>query len=124
MADVFANAIPEAGTSCANIFSLSKEGSMLNQDQIRTLWPQMKVALRNMWGSLSEEELDRAEGDLSSVAALVQEKTGENRPDIKDKLDQMLASFDNETDLGSDPDVSSYQRSPIAPVNEDWTPRH
>lgn len=97
---------------------------MLNQDQFRTLWPQIRGGLRNMWGSLEEEDLDRTGADLSAVASLIQEKTGEDRTQIKTKLESLLESFDNETDKGSNPDVSSYGRSPIAPVNEDWTPRH
>src|SRR6476660_987930 len=101
-----------------------QEDKMLNQDQIKTRWPQIRVALKNMWGSLQEEELDRTGADLSAVAALVQEKTGEERAQIKNKLDHMLESFDNETDKGINPDVSSYERSPVIPVNEDWTPRH
>ena len=93
---------------------------MLNQDQITTLWPQMKVAIRNIWGSLSEEEVERTHGDFSALASLVQEKFGEDREQISLKIDQLMNSFDNETDLGTNPDVSSYQRSP----NEDWNPIH
>jgi hypothetical protein len=97
---------------------------MLNQDQITTLWPQIKPALRNVWEFLDEDTLDRSSGDLSAIASLVQEKTGEDRNQIKEKLDQLLDSFDNDTDKGIDPDAASYHRSPIIPVNEDWTPRH
>lgn len=93
---------------------------MLNQDQIRTLWPQMKVALRNMWGGLTEEEIDQTQGDFSAIASLVQEKTGEEREDISNKIDQLMDSFENDTDLGRDPDVSSYKRSP----NVDWNSIH
>lgn len=97
---------------------------MLNQEQYRILWPQIKGAIRNMWGSLSLDEVDRTDGDLSAVASLVQDKTGEDRSQIKEKIEQILASFDNETDKGIDPDRASYGRRPVPPVNEDWTPRH
>lgn len=93
---------------------------MLNQDQIRTLWPQMRVAIRNLWGGLTEKEIDQTDGDFSALASLVQEKYGEGRDGISQKIDQLLNSFDNETDLGRDPDTSSYKRSP----NVDWNPIH
>ena len=93
---------------------------MLNQDQIRALWPQMKVAVRNMWAGLSEQELDQTGGDFSAIASLVQEKFGENREDIREKIEQLMDSFDNDTDLGRNPDVSSYKRGP----NVDWNPIH
>lgn len=79
------------------------------------------MGLRNLWGRLDESELDRTDGDLSSIANLVQDKYGEEKNSIRMKLDQLLDSFDNETDKGLDPDSSSYQRSP---VNEDWNPIH
>jgi hypothetical protein len=97
---------------------------MLNQDQFTTLWPQIKSGLQNVWEFLDDDKLERTNGDLSAIATIVQEKTGEDRSQIKEKLDQLLASFDNETDKGIDPDVTSYQRSPVIPVNEEWTPRH
>ena len=93
---------------------------MLNQDQIRTLWPQMKVALRNMWGGLSEEEIEQTHGDFSAIASLVQEKFGENSESIGQKIDQLMNSFNNDTDLGRNPDMSSYQRKP----NTYWNPIH
>lgn len=96
---------------------------MLNHDQFRTLWPEIKDGLRIVWEFLDDETLEQTNGDLSAVASLIQEKTGEDRAQIKEKLDQVIASFDNKSDKGIDPDVSSYQRSPVQ-VNEDWTPRH
>jgi uncharacterized protein YjbJ (UPF0337 family) len=94
---------------------------MLNQEQIKTLWPEIKGGLRNLWGRLSEEELDHTEGDLSAVASLVEEKYTEEKNEIRAKLDHLMKSFDNETDKGHDPDVASYHRMPF---NEDWNPRH
>lgn len=85
------------------------------------LWPGIKIGLRNVWGKLSEQELDQTDGDFSAIASLVQEKYSEDRKDIKEKFDHLLASFENETDLGKDPDRSSYHRRPF---NEDWNPRH
>lgn len=74
-----------------------------------------------MWGRISDAELEAAHGDFSAIGNLIQEKYGESREDIRKKLDQLLASFDNETDKGIDPDVSSYHRSPVA---DDWNARH
>lgn len=94
---------------------------MLNNEQIQTLWPQIKLGLRNVWGMLSDQELEQTHGDFSAIASLVQGKYSEDREGIKEKLENLLSSFDNDTDKGLDPDKSSYQRSP---VNEDWNPIH
>lgn len=95
---------------------------MINQDQIRILWPQIKIGLMNLWGRLTNEELENTRADFSVIAEIIQEKYGEEREDIKLKLDNLMRSFDNDTDKGIDPDKSSYRRSPVP--NEDWNARH
>lgn len=94
---------------------------MLSQEQFKTLWPEIKLGLRNLWGRLDEEELDRTEGDLSSIASLVEGKYNEEKSEIKGKLDHLMSSFDNPSDKGQSPDVASYRRTPF---NDDWNPRH
>ncbi len=95
---------------------------MINQDQIRILWPQIKIGLMSLWGRLENEELENTKGDFSVIAEMIQEKYGEDREAIKMKLDNLMESFDNDTDKGLDPDSSSYRRSPVP--NEDWNARH
>ncbi len=94
---------------------------MLTDEQIKTLWPEIKGGLINLWGRLTEEELDRTNRDFSSISKIVEEKYTEERSEIKNRIDKLLSSFDNDTDKGLDPDVSSYQRRPI---NEDWNSIH
>lgn len=77
----------------------------------------MKLAVRNIWGSLSEDEIDQADGDFSAIATLVEERFGEERVSINGKIEKLLNSFDNDTDLGRDPDRSSYHREPIQDRN-------
>lgn len=89
-----------------------REGYVLNQDQVEKLWPQIKIAVRSIWGGLSENEIEKTGGDISAIAALVQENFGEESSSIDEKIGQLLNSFDNDTDLGRDPDRSSYHRSP------------
>lgn len=94
---------------------------MLTDEQFKNLWPEIKLGLRNLWGRLDEEELDQTGADFSAIASLVQAKYSEDRSSIKQKLEQLLESFDNDTDKGLDPDSSSYRRTPF---NEDWNARH
>ena len=94
---------------------------MLTNEQLKLLWPNIKAGLRNLWGRLEEEELDRTGADFSAIAGLIQEKYNEDRGSIKQKLETLMESFDNDTDKGLDPDSSSYRRTPF---NEDWNARH
>lgn len=86
---------------------------MLTAEQQNNLWPEIKLGLRNLWGRLTEEELDRTEGDLGAVAEIVLEKYSEGPEAVREKLDRLLESFDNDSDKGISPDRSSFERSPL-----------
>jgi hypothetical protein len=95
---------------------------MINQEEFRTLWPQIKVALLGLWGGLNRDELESTQGDFAAITNIIENKYGEGRESIKLKLENLMMSFDNETDKGTDPDVSSYKRSPVS--NQDRNVRH
>lgn len=86
---------------------------MLNQQQYEAKWTEIKGGIRNLWGRLTDEELDRAKGNLSEIPTLVEAKYNESREEIEKKFQQLVESFDNDTDKNISPDVSSYQRSPV-----------
>ncbi len=86
---------------------------MLTKTQADAKWREMKGAVRNLWANLSEEELERCRGNLYEVSSLIEERYFESREEIRLKIDQLLNSFDNASDAGRDPDVSSYHRSPL-----------
>lgn len=86
---------------------------MLNQQQYEAKWTEIKGGIRNLWGKLTDEELERTKGNLSEIPALVEEKYNESREEIESKFQKLVDSFDNDTDKNLEPDVSSYQRSPV-----------
>lgn len=88
---------------------------MLNEDQIQGKWKEIKGGIRNLWGKLTDDEIEQYKGKLTDVAGLVQSRYGETKEEIKTKLNSLMESFDNDTDKNISPDVSSYQRSPIEP---------
>ncbi len=91
---------------------------MLNPEQIKNNWNEFRGGVRNIWGNLTEEEIDQTSGSLAALANLVQKNYNESREDIKHKLNQLLNSFDNDTDKGISPDESSYLREPKSTTDE------
>ena len=77
-------------------------------------WNEIKGGVRNLWGRLTDDELEKTKGSLTSIAGLVEQKYGETKEEIRGKLKQLMTSFENPTDKGIDPDKSSYQREPDA----------
>lgn len=86
---------------------------MLNQQQFEGKWTEIKGGIRNLWGKITDDELEQFKGNITEVTGLVEEKYGETKEEIRQKLDRLMESFDNETDKNISPDVSSYERSPL-----------
>lgn len=87
---------------------------MLNQEQIMGKWNEIKGGVRNLWGNITEEELDNVKGDIQSLSGIVQNKNSESKESIKKKLQTLMDTFDNETDksLKLNDGESSYERNP------------
>jgi uncharacterized protein YjbJ (UPF0337 family) len=86
---------------------------MLSNQQFESKWKEIKSGLRNLWGKLTDEELEEVKGNIYEVTGLVETKYHDSKEEIKKKLDSLMNSFDNDTDKSIVPDVDSYQRSPV-----------
>ncbi|NNF02846.1 MAG: CsbD family protein [Rhodothermales bacterium] len=58
--------------------------------QARGNWNQFKGRVKEAWGALSDDDVDRFEGRLDQLAGYIQEKTGEGREAIREKLDEFM----------------------------------
>lgn len=85
---------------------------MLNDHQIEAKWTEIKGGVRNLWGKITEEDLESIHGNLRAISTIVEEKYGESKDTIKNKLEKLMNSFDNDTDKGVTPDESSFERNP------------
>ena len=87
---------------------------MLNQEQIKGKWDEIKGGVKNLWGKVTDDDLEKVKGDIQSVSGIVEKKYGESKESITKKLDDLMDSFDNETDksLKLNDGESSYERNP------------
>jgi uncharacterized protein YjbJ (UPF0337 family) len=53
-------------------------------------WDQMRGRVKEAWGSLSDDDLDRAEGRWDQLVGTIKEKTGESMEAIENKLAGMM----------------------------------
>jgi hypothetical protein len=85
---------------------------MLNQKQFETKWSEIKAGVRNLWGKISNQELENYKDNIWGIIEIVEQRYPETKADIRFKLHRLMDSFDNETDKRISLDTSSYQRSP------------
>jgi len=97
-----------------------REVAMLNEDILKGKWVEFRGGVRNLWGQITDDEIDETKGSFSKLTGLIQQKYGESKESINQKLDRLQDSFDNETDMADhDTAESSYQRNPTAEPTED-----
>ena len=52
-------------------------------------WKKFKGKVRESWGTLTDDELDRYEGKREQLEGHIQEKTGESREDVRTRIDRI-----------------------------------
>jgi uncharacterized protein YjbJ (UPF0337 family) len=72
--------------------SSGKEGDM-NRHILEGKWKQLKGSVKEKWGELTDDELDKSAGRFDKVAGLLQERYGY----AKDQAEQELEEFLEET---------------------------
>jgi uncharacterized protein YjbJ (UPF0337 family) len=85
---------------------------MLTENDVNKNWYAIKGGLKNLWGALTDNEMEAVKKNVFEISATVEKKYGETKMEIHQKIQRLLDSFDNDTDKQIDPDVSSYHRAP------------
>ena len=65
---------------------------MLTQEQIHGNWNEIKGALLEKWGELSNDELCRVKGNATELLGTIQKRTGETREAVESFLDSAMSS--------------------------------
>lgn len=68
------------------------EKSPLTQ-QIEGNWKQFTGKVREQWGDLTDDDLDRFQGQLDQLEGYIQERTGEKRTEIRKRIEAIASAF-------------------------------
>jgi uncharacterized protein YjbJ (UPF0337 family) len=63
---------------------------MITRQELEGKWKELKGQIREQWGELSDDELQRAKGDAEQLIGVIQQKTGQSRREIEAALQQMV----------------------------------
>jgi uncharacterized protein YjbJ (UPF0337 family) len=75
---------------------------ILNENTIKGKWLEIKGQIQKAWGNLTNDELDRTNGDMMQIAGLIQKKYGETQDSHSKKLTEIYKSFEDKKDEASD----------------------
>ena len=63
----------------------------VNQQTLEGNWNEIKGKLHERWGQLTQDDLQRARGNVDQLVGVIQRKTGEAREGIEQFLSEMTA---------------------------------
>jgi uncharacterized protein YjbJ (UPF0337 family) len=64
---------------------------VMNRDQASGKWKQIRGRIKEQWGDLTDDELDKAEGNRDYLIGKVQERYGLSKEEVQRRLNE----FDN-----------------------------
>jgi len=59
----------------------------MNKDQVQGTFEQIKGRAKSVWGELTDDDVKRAEGSTDRLYGIIQERFGDTKESIKEKID-------------------------------------
>lgn len=88
----------------------------VNKDTFMGKWNEIKGEIRKKWGQVTDDDFEKAKGDLTAIGGIIQQRYGVAKEEVRSKLDEITNRFkDNianrETDLDSDVNSDQERRN-------------
>ena len=66
----------------------------MNNDIVEGKWKQIRGQAKELWGKLTDDDLDRAAGKYEALTGLLQEKYGYTREAAASEVDKRVKEFE------------------------------
>ncbi len=71
----------------------------MNENVLKGSWKQVKGEMQRLWGNITDNEWDSAQGSATSLAGLVQKKYGLTQAEVETKFNDIFSRYaDKATD--------------------------
>ena len=70
----------------------------MNNEMLMGKWKEIKGEIITQWGKMTDDEVEQTTGNLISITGLIQQKYGEKKEEIENKLSSIVAKFSHETE--------------------------
>lgn len=65
----------------------------MNSDQFEGQWHQFKGSLKAQWGKLTDDDIDRIEGNREKLVGKIQSEYGKSKEDAKKEVNDFIDSL-------------------------------
>jgi len=69
----------------------------MNQDILTGKWKQMRGQVKQWWGKLTDDDLDRVDGAMDKLAGALQERYGWERDQAEREMKTRFERYEEET---------------------------
>ncbi len=69
----------------------------MNLDILAGKWKEMKGRVKEQWGKITDDELDRAEGRADQMVGLLQQRYGYTKEKAEEEYDRFLQGTESES---------------------------
>jgi uncharacterized protein YjbJ (UPF0337 family) len=69
----------------------------MNTDILKGKWKQMRGEVKKWWGDLTDDDLDRIEGERDKLIGLLQERYGYTREKAEAEVDRRFREYEGVT---------------------------
>ena len=70
----------------------------INENTVKGKWLEIKGDIQKAWGKLTDDELDKAKGDMKQISGLIQQKYGKNQDPTDKRLSSIFKSYQQKKD--------------------------
>lgn len=71
---------------------LVKRDFVLNEDTLKGKWTEAKGEIQKMWGKLTDDDLEKAKGDMTALSGIIQQRYGESKEEVQAKLTEKFGN--------------------------------
>lgn len=72
---------------------------MINENIVWGKWKELKGEIITQWGRLTDSELEKSMGNLSSISGIIQQKYGLKQDGVEKKLKKITSAFTQQTQI-------------------------
>jgi uncharacterized protein YjbJ (UPF0337 family) len=73
----------------------------MNKDIFEGNWKQLRGRVKEMWGRITDDEVDQIEGHLDRLVGILQERYGYTRQEAENSVNDFLKQTEEEVQQGS-----------------------
>jgi uncharacterized protein YjbJ (UPF0337 family) len=75
----------------------------MRNDILKAQWKQVRGRVQQAWGELTDDDLARINGNWDLLVGKIEERTGQLRMDIENRLSDLLESFQDSVERPQHP---------------------